>query len=86
MYLHIGQSVVVPDSSVIGIFDIDITTQSHITRAFLNKSEKKGYIENAAEDIPRSFVVCCDGEKNKVYLSQLSSDTLRKRSENFTFE
>ena len=86
MYLYIGQNTVLPDSSVIGVFDIDKTTESKITRAYLTNAEKGGKIENVAEDIPRSFVVSCDGGREAVYLSQLSPETLKKRSENFTFE
>ena len=86
MYLHIGQNVVVPKSAVIGVFDIDNTTASHITRKYLNSAEKRGEILNIAEDIPRSFVVVCDGGKNTVYLSQLSSATLLKRSDTHVIE
>ena len=85
-YLHIGQNVVVPDTSVIGVFDIDNTTQSYITRAYLNEAEKAGEIENIADDIPRSFVVCVEEGRRIVYLSQLSSATLLKRSETVSFE
>ncbi len=85
-YIHIGQDTIIPDSSLIGIFDIDNTTQSHITRKYLNNAEKLGQVENIAEDIPRSFVVCSGGGENKIYLSQLSSATLLKRSENPKFE
>ncbi len=85
-YLHLGQNVVVPDTSVIGVFDIDNTTQSHITRAYLNRAEKAGEIQNIAEDIPRSFVVCVEEGRRTVYLSQLSSATLLKRSGTVSFE
>ena len=42
MYLHLGQSVVVPFRDVIGIFDLDNTTSSHRTRAFLSRAEREG--------------------------------------------
>ena len=32
MYLHIGASVVIPEQDVLGIFDLDNTTSSRITR------------------------------------------------------
>lgn len=80
MYLHLGQDVVVLKSSIIGIFDMDNTTQSYITRAFLNAAEKAGSVISVTEELPRSFVVCQDGEETKVYLSQLSSATLLKRN------
>lgn len=86
MYLHIGQNVVVPNDSVLGVFDIDNTTQSYITREYLNGAEKDGEILNIADDIPRSFVVCCQDGKKIIYLSQLSSQTLLKRSETVSFE
>ncbi len=68
-------------ASIVGVFDLDITSQSHLTRRFLRESEKAGLVVNAAEDIPKSFVVCREGEKNLVYLSQMASATLLKRAE-----
>ena len=81
MYLHLGKGTVVPKKEIIGVFDLDITSQSHLTRKYLNMAEKAGEVVNAAEDIPKSFVVCCDGGKNTVILSQMASATLLKRSE-----
>ncbi len=86
MYLHIGQNVVVPKESVLGVFDIDNTTSSHITRKYLNECEKNGEVINIADDIPRSFVLCIENGKRTVYLSQLSSATLLKRSESLGIE
>jgi len=86
MYLHLGQNVVVLKSSIIGIFDLDNTTQSHITRKYLNSAEKEGNVINVAEDIPKSFVVCAENGEKKVYLSQLSPATLLKRSETIGLE
>ena len=61
------------------IFDLDITSQSHLTRKFLREAEKAGNIENAAEDLPKSFVVCKEKNRNVVYLSQMATATLAKR-------
>ena len=83
MYLHLGQNVVVTESSVIGIFDLDNTTGSRITRGFLSSAEKAGMVINVTGELPKSFVVCNDGDVMNVYLSQLSSLTLLKRSAAF---
>lgn len=80
MYLHIGGSMVLPYDEVVGIFDLDITSQSHLTRAFLRRAEEAGQVCNAAEDIPKSFVVCRGPGGQRVYLSQLMSATLLKRA------
>lgn len=83
MYLHLGKGTVIDEREIIGIFDLDITSQSYITRQYLNKSEKSGIVINAAEDIPKSFVVCADGGKKRVFLSQMASSTLQRRAESF---
>ena len=86
MYLHLGQDVVVPHHSVIGIFDLDNATSSHITRSFLSRAEKEGSVINVSEDLPKSFIVCTENNQKKVYLSQLASATLLKRCETMSFE
>ena len=80
MYLYLGQNTLVPKKSVVGIFDMDNATSSHLTRKSLNMWEKSGMIVNVSDDIPKSFVICSDGGETRVYLSQLSSQTLLKRS------
>ncbi len=86
MYLHLGQNVVVPFTSVVGVFDLDNTTGSHLTRTFLSGAEKAGHIVNISDDIPKSFIICHEGDKEVIYLSQLASTTLFKRSETMRFE
>jgi len=60
MYLHLGQNVVVPEEAVIGIFDLDNTTGSHITRKFLGDAEKAGRVTSVSDELPKAFVVCSD--------------------------
>lgn len=82
MYLHIGTSVVIPEQDVLGIFDLDNTTSSRITRNFLAQAQQAGQVIPVGEDLPKSFLLCRDKTgKVKVYLSQLSTATLLKRME-----
>ena len=81
MYLHLGNDVLVKTEEVIGIFDLDTTTVSKKTRDYLNKAEKKKEVITVSYDLPKSFVICSKGKKNqRVYLSQLYTATLQKRS------
>ena len=80
MYLHLGQSVVVRESSVVGVFDLDNTTSSHITRKYLGYAEKEHRVISVSDELPKSFIVCNEDNKTTIYLSQLSSQTLLKRS------
>lgn len=81
VYLHLGQDTVVRTKDIIGIFDLDITTVSKHTRKFLTKGEKDGCVINVTYELPKSFILCKDKKKNKnkVYISQLSTATLLKR-------
>lgn len=81
MYLHLGKGTVVNTAEIVAIFDLDITSQSYLTRRYLSMAEKSGQVVNAAEDIPKSFVVCESGGKRTLYLSQMSSATLLKRAD-----
>ena len=80
-YLHLGKGTLVRDDDILGIFDLDITSQSHLTRKFLSMADKAGRVLNAAEDIPKSFVLCVAKGKTRIYLSQMASATLLKRAE-----
>ena len=82
MYLHLGKGTVILKKDIIAIFDLDQTSQSHITRKYLAAAEKAGEVINAAEDIPKSFVVCKGENGRRLYLSQMAPATLLKRAEN----
>ena len=79
MYLHLGEETVIPTSNIIGIFDLEITSQSKITRAFLANEEKNKRVTNVSEELPRSFIVCSENKKSSTYISQISSQTLKRR-------
>lgn len=83
MYLYLGKDTIVKKRDIIGIFDLDNTTVSQITKKYLNMSEKGGKISVVADDIPKSFIVCKKGEHDNVYLSQISVATLKKRYSEF---
>ena len=85
MYLHVGQDTVVRSDDILGIFDIESTSISPITKEFLSVSQHTGCVVNVTQDLPKSFIVCIDeGEKEqsnaKVYISQISTNTLFKRA------
>ena len=81
MYLHLGTGAVVRTDSIIGVFDLDNTSQSHLTRSYLAAAEKSGQVVNVAEDIPKRFGVGRDCANTTVYLSQMSPQTLLRRIE-----
>ena len=81
MYLHLGKGSMVSDDEIVGIFDLDITSQSHLTRRYLSQAEKAGEVEAACDDLPKSFVVCERRGQRRLILSQMATATLLKRTE-----
>ncbi len=79
MYLHLGEKTVIRTEKIIGIFDMDFTTVSKITRNFLSRAEKTGRVINVSYELPKSFIVCIENNDYVVYISQISSQTLLKR-------
>ena len=78
MYLSIGNDMAVRDTSVVGIFDMDNTTTSKRTRAFLETAQKEGQIV-PCDDLPKSYVVTVEYGMTRIYESTLAASTLEKR-------
>ena len=77
MFIHIGEGKVLNKKNIIGIFDLETTSISKKTREFLKISEKNKSVEYIGYEIPKTFVIT----KEKVYITQISSQTLQKRAE-----
>lgn len=81
MYLHLGQDTLVKTKDVIGIFDLDNTTVAKGTKRFLSEAEKEGRVITVDDDLPKTFVLCGRSRRDcRVYLSQISTSTLKKRT------
>ena len=82
MYLHLGGDKVVKTKDIIGIFDMDTSTVSKNTRDYLNEAEKAGEVVTVSYDLPKSFIVVNSkkSKEKKIYISQISSQTLNKRN------
>ncbi len=81
MFLHLGENTVITTDRIIGIFDLDNTTVSKITRDYLNFMQKRKRIIDVSFDLPKSFILCKDNEngENVAYISPISTQTLLKR-------
>ncbi|MBP3634396.1 MAG: DUF370 domain-containing protein [Oscillospiraceae bacterium] len=79
MYIPIGSDMSVRDRSIIGIFDLDNTTYSKHTRAFLSRAEQNGEVITVCDDLPKSFILTEEYAMDRVYLCQFASTALEKR-------
>ena len=79
MYLPIGGDLSVRDRSIVGIFDLDNTSYSKHTRAFLRRAEENGEVASATDDLPKAFVLTQEYGLDRVFLTQFNAATLEKR-------
>lgn len=80
MFLHLGSDTVVALDEVVLINDYK-TVRSIANREFLEKVRSQNRIVDVASNSPKSFVVT----KEKIYLSAISSVTLKKRAGNLLY-
>ena len=78
MYLHLGQDTVVKMSEVVGIFDLETSTISKITREFLAKAEKSGKVINVSMEMPKTFILCKDHKYHRLYFSNIFFHFVKK--------
>ena len=80
MYIHLGRDYVLNDRDIIGIFNLEATTLSPRGREFLNYAQKNGAVVSLSEELPQCYVLA-DAPVDTVYLSELSSTAMKKRTE-----
>ncbi len=79
-YLHLGGDVVVRTRDIVGIFDMEKTTESAISRRFLADAEKGGRVYTVSYELPKAYVVTAEEDGSEtVYITQVSAATLRRR-------
>ncbi len=77
MFLHLGGDVMVLKKDIIAIMDYS-TKQAVSTRKFLEIAEDEGIVKSiTGDEKEKTFVIT----SNEIYLSPISCNTLKKRSE-----
>ena len=80
IYLNVGGGKSIKEKDIVGIFDMDTSTVSPITRRLLSEADKQKRTETPSYEIPKSFVLYKDEEgEMKVCFSQFSSASLLGR-------
>ena len=79
MFLHAGNGRNIRQKDIIGIFDMDNATVSHVTRKYLSGEQKKKTVEAVADEIPKSFILYKNEGEFKICFSPLSTSALLGR-------
>lgn len=75
MFLHLGADTVIPLRSVIAIFDLKITG-SAATDQYIKNSKMNNRVIDISDNNAKSFII----SDQAIYLSAISSQTLKKRA------
>ena len=78
MYLSIGNDMAVREKSIIGIFDMDNTSTSKWTRAFLSRAEQEGEVV-PFDDLPASFILTTEYGMHRIFLSDQPTRKLKEK-------
>jgi hypothetical protein len=81
MYIHLGRDYVLNDRDIIGIFNLETTTNSPRGREFLNYAQKNGAVVSLSDELPQCYVLADGAVVDTVYLSELSPAAMRRRAE-----
>lgn len=76
MFLHLGGETVVLTRELVAIINLENALTADSTREFMKVVEEEGFVQDLSEGSPKSCVVT----DRYVYLSPISSTTLKKRA------
>ena len=81
-YLHLGEGVTLRCRDLIGVFDLERSTVSPLTRRFLADAQKGGRVVTVSYEMPKAFAVCAEPDGSEtVYVTSIAAATLRRRAE-----
>lgn len=80
-YIQLEKGESIDKSEIIGIFDIDTASMSPGTKEIFRRMEEEKGVISLSNDLPKSFLLA-DGEfTDRIYISGLSTESIRKRLE-----
>ena len=79
MYLRIGLNYLIKTKYIVGIFDMENTSVSALTRAMFRAEEEKHRVVSVTAELPKSYIIYCEKGKTTLFLTQFSVSTLKKR-------
>lgn len=79
MFIHLGEDNLIQVKDIISIINIEKEI-SEITKEFIKMADEEGFLQNSTQTNLKTLVIAEVNNKSKVFLSQISSSTLLKRT------
>jgi extracellular matrix regulatory protein B len=77
MYIHLGDEVVIQTKHVVAIFDFQVYTSSPVNEELLSVLSSTANYEKIGNENTKSIIITTD----KIYLSPLAPNTLKRRAQ-----
>ncbi|NMB25961.1 MAG: DUF370 domain-containing protein [Firmicutes bacterium] len=78
LFVHLGKNAVVRSNQIVAIIDWQTLQDSEVNQAYMERVNQGQKIKDVSGGRPNSMVITGDD----IYLSTISSTTLKKRAEN----
>ena len=81
-YLQLEKGESIDKTTVIGIFDIETASMSQATKELFRRKEEEHGVVSVSNDLPKSFVLTENEFNDSVYITGLSTESIKKRLDN----
>lgn len=85
-YIQLEKGESIAKRRVIGIFDIETASLSEHTLALMRRKEAEKGVVSLSSDLPKSFLLSDDLYGDRIYLSGLSPESIKRRWDNTLFD
>lgn len=80
MFVKLENGLSVRKKEIIGIFNMDTSTVSPVTRDYIKQANSERKIIYASKRVPESFILADNGFFENVYMTSFSVDTVLNRT------
>lgn len=81
-YLQLEKGESIDKKTIIGIFDIETASISQDTKDMFKRKEAEHGVVSLSNDLPKSFILCENEFSDTVYISGISTESIKKRINN----
>ena len=78
-YLQLEKGESIDKNEIVGIFDMDSASLSADTKSFFRRKEEEKGVISLSNDLPKSFIVCEGEYGDRMYISGISTESVKKR-------
>ena len=78
-YLQLEKGESIDKGEIIGIFDIETASKGESTRDFFRRQEDQTSVISLSNDLPKSFLVCDNEFGDRMYITGISTESIKKR-------